>query len=139
MVGKARLRGKVCAVEADEEYEDFKDKCLFTLEELQKEDDPSEQQAVHIGSETEEIDHTICKLDESSSKTRKGKVTCVYVIGIIGLADFETHYSVLAKTNKKEQYIALKEGVPVQQEMTEATPTYFSFKVEDPNTVKVTI
>lgn len=61
MTGKARLRAKVCPVEINEKYEDFKDRCTYTTEEM-LEVDPNEFQAQHLGSEADKTDTDICKI-----------------------------------------------------------------------------
>lgn len=45
----------------------------------------------------------------------------------------------MVKTNRNDEYIMLKEGVPVASEMMEAKPKYFVVKVNDPNVTKLTI
>eukprot|EP00347_Sterkiella_histriomuscorum_P004193 403361391 len=138
MVGKARLKSKACPIKSNAKYEDFQNTCTYTAEELLAEDDPHEMIAQHMGSESEPVDSNICKLDSSDSK-RGNQITCVYVIGIIGLAEFETHYSVMVKTNKEEEVQIMKEGSPIVGEMMEATPRFYNIKINDPDAVKLTI
>lgn len=38
----------------------------------------------------------------------------------------------MLKTNKKAEYIFLKQGIPVAEEMKEAVPKYFNIKINDP-------
>ena len=46
----------------------------------------------HIGSEAEKVDSDVCKLASN------GKLSCVYVLGVLGMAEYQTHYSIMVKT-----------------------------------------
>lgn len=85
MLGKARLRAKACPININDKLEDIQKTCTYTTEELLAEDDPTEMKASHIGTEDEKIDSNICKL-ESNNEMKVPQITCVYVVGIIGLA-----------------------------------------------------
>ena len=80
----------------------------------------------HLGAESEKTNTTMCKLGfEWSLSKRVRQVSCVYVVGIIGLAPYTTHYSVLLKLNKKVEHTILAEGKPVNDEIYDNVPKYF--------------
>ena len=111
MYGKARLKSKLCQIESGAPLSSFKDSCTYSFEDL-VEEDPNEREILdHIGKESTKTDIDICKMEKPANK-RAPEVTCVWVVGIIGLAEYETHYSVLIKTNKPEEHTKLKQGAP---------------------------
>ena len=138
MFGKARLRAKVCAIQPDDTLNSFKDSCTFTQEEMLAED-PEEQIQQHIGAESEKTDTSICKMPESTTSIRNPQVTCVYAIGVIGLADFQSHFSVMVKIEKEAEHTLLREGVPAIDEIKEIEPKYFKFSINDPDVKKITV
>lgn len=77
-------------------------------------------------------------LDQTKSK-RNRQVSCVYVVGIAGLANPLTHYSVMVKLNQKVDHTVLKEGMPVNEEILELEPKYFLVSLHDPSIKKFTI
>jgi len=88
----------------------------------------------------EKPDTTICRLGENNDLVRRsGLVSCVYVVGVIGLSPAQTHYSVMVKAQHEEEPIVLREGTATTDEIKEATPKYFMFSIFDPNVIKVTI
>lgn len=95
MTGVARLKANLCAVNFTDKYEDYFKNCTYTTEDMFKMN-PDERQENHLGSETEKTNPDICKLPPSNS-SRDAQVSCVYVIGVIGAANYSTHYSVMLK------------------------------------------
>ena len=62
----------------------------------------------------------------------------MFVVGIVGLAPFQTHFSVLLKVQKEAHHTILIESVPSKDELEEATPRYFMATINNPNITKVT-
>ena len=54
--------------------------------------------------------------------SREAQVSCVYVVGVIGAAEYTTHYSVMLKVQEEEQPVVLTEGMPLVSELTENRP-----------------
>jgi hypothetical protein len=135
MIGKARLRAKLFEVNFTDTYEDFKEKCVITTEEM-LEDDPEEKTDMHIGSESEATNTTLCKLPTNES-ARDSQVSCVFVVGVLGMAEYQTHYSVLLKVESEPHHTILKEGVPVFDEAAENTPIYYRVSINNPNVTKL--
>ena len=67
MTGKARLKAELCSVSEYDDYEDFKDKCTLTLNNM-LEEDPSERTEAHIGSETQKTNTSTCYLNSKSGR-----------------------------------------------------------------------
>ena len=86
MTGKARLRAKLCPVNFTDKFDDYAKDCIFTQEEMLVED-PLERSEAHLGAESDKTNPEICKMP-SSKDSREGQVSCVFVIGIVGLAPF---------------------------------------------------
>lgn len=134
MTGAARLRAKVCEIGPNDSFDTISQKCNYTYEEMTAED-PTERTEVHIGADTYEVDHDICNKGDAS----KGQVSCVYVIGILGMAQFETHFSTSVKIEGETEYTVMKEGKPVKDEIMENDPKYFTFSIHNPIVTKLTI
>jgi hypothetical protein len=90
--------------------------------------DPNEKVMAHIGAESEKTNTSICKIGEEQVSTigkwlgigktnRSRAVSCAYVIGLAGLTEYTTHYSVMVKTQGKVVHTVLKEGKPVNDEI----------------------
>lgn len=136
MLGKARLRAKICEVSHTERYEEFKYRCAMTFMEMNKED-PEEKNEAHIGSEVLQTDTGKCKVPPEGAP-RDAQVSCVVVAAVMGMEDYVTHFSVLLKVETEVHHTLLKEGVPVFNEVKESTPYYYRATINDPAVTKVT-
>jgi hypothetical protein len=136
MTGKARLRAKLCPVKANAKYEDYVKECFFTQEDMLK-GDSEEREEAHLGEESDKTDPEMCKMP-SEKDSRTAQVSCVFVVGIVGLAPFQTHFSVMLKFNQEAHHTVMKEGVPLQGELPEATPQYYLATINNPNVTRVT-
>lgn len=61
------------------------------------------------------------------------------VVGLIGLYDWTTHYSVNLKIESVPHHTILREGVPAFDEMEERQPHYYRFTVNNPNVTRVSL
>ena len=61
MTGKARLKAKICALNFTDKYEDYKDSCTITTEQM-LEGEPKERIESHMGAESEPTNTEVCKL-----------------------------------------------------------------------------
>ena len=86
MTGMSRLRAALCPVNFTDKYEDYFKNCTFTSEDMFKAD-ANERLENHLGSETEKTDTDICKLPPANS-SRDAQVSCVFVVGVIGVAPY---------------------------------------------------
>lgn len=73
------------------------------------------------------------------NRSRERKVSCVYVVGVAGLATYTTHFSVLTKATEQVSHMILKEGEALHDEVLELEPKYFMITLNDPNISKLTI
>lgn len=90
MTGGVRVRSKLCR-----RVEPLNETCSYTQEEL-KEEQADEKIVIHEGSETERPDPKLCSPDATFGRIRNAtQAGCVYVIGVIGLANQTSHYSIM--------------------------------------------
>ena len=99
--------------------------------------DSEEKEEAHLGEESDKTDPEMCKMP-SDKDSRSGQVSCVFVVGIVGLAPFQTHFSVMLKFNQEAHHTVMKEGVPLQGELPEAIPHYYLATINNPNVTRVT-
>ena len=111
MIGSARLRSSLCEVNFTDTYDIIKTKCSMTKDDLLIVD-PNERKENHLGSEIARTNTTSCKMPPIGS-TRDAQVSCIFVVGILGMQSYQSHYSVLLKVQTEAHHTILKEGVPV--------------------------
>jgi len=105
MTGAARLKADLCAVNFTDKYEDYIKNCTYSVDDMFKADSDEKLQN-HIGIDAEKTNPDICKLPTSNS-SRDAQVSCVYVIGVIGAANYSTHYSVMLKVQEEAHPVVL--------------------------------
>jgi len=143
MVGMVGLRTKLC--HRPDDMSKLAESCNFTLAEL-KERDPDAKVMEQVGSETESPDPNICspnKLLQGDRALRAGsQAPCLYVIGVVGLHNYTSHYSVMVElldeAGSTHQTI-LSEGIPTVQVVKPKQPKHYTFSIDDPEIEKVTI
>lgn len=79
------------------------------------EEDPNEKVGYHVGYEDEAINTTMCTEFQGTD----GEVSCVYVIGLLGMATYQTHYSAMVNIVSNQTNTFLKAGKPIEAEMKE--------------------
>lgn len=143
MVGSVRLRAKLCP--RPDDISKYKTSCSFTLEEMLQED-PDEQVAQHVGSETESPDQNICSPNqflEGSSRLRENNTApCMYVLAVIGLSNYTSHYSVMVELGDesgRNHPVVLSEGLPSVAALEPNAPRYYMISIDDPDIVKLTV
>lgn len=100
-------------------------------------EDPNERKESHLGAEALATNTSMCRLPASAP--RDAQVSCVMVVGVIGLSEWTTHYSVNLKVESVPHHTILKEGVPAYDEMEERQPHYYRMTVNDPAVMKVSL
>jgi len=135
MVGSARLRSQFCEVDPVDSPVTIQEKCAMTKEFMLAED-PNERKESHLGAEALATNTSMCRLPQA---TRDAQVSCVMVVGVIGLTEWTTHYSVNLKVESQPHHTILKEGIPAYDEMEERRPLYYRVTVNDPAVTKVSM
>lgn len=80
--------------------------------------DPDEKLLRDIGSETDTPDPNMCsasRLQFGKTTVRSNQAPCIYVVGVIGLAKYTSHYSVMIEIEDDsgmKHPSVLSEGVP---------------------------
>ena len=141
MLGKARLRAKLCSVKPNDKKDHYLKTCFYTLDEMQAYD-PNEKIEYDIGSESATPDLEVCTnftTNKNGVIQRKNQPTCSYAVGLLGMARYETHYSVLVKPLYGISYSFLTEGHPFHTQIKELEKVYFRFEVLEPTTTRVMI
>jgi hypothetical protein len=143
MVGMVGLRIKLC--HRPDDMSKLAASCNLTLAEL-KEKDPGEKVMKQVGSETDSPDPNICspnKLLQAGEALRAGsQAPCLYVIGVVGLHNYTSHYSVMVELQDEAgstHQTILSEGVPTVQVVKPKQPKHYTFSIDDPEIEKVTI
>lgn len=127
MSGKARLRGKLCELSEFDTQKEMLKKCFMTTEEMFA-PDPAEKVMAHVGAEQEKTNTSACKLNsEWSLFNRDRQVSCAYIIGVVGLSPYTTHFSTLLKLNEEVKHVALREGKPQNDKILENDPKFSEF------------
>ena len=143
MTGGIRLKATLC--ERPEDMSQLQAECNFTKEQM-LEKDPDEKLLRDVGSETDSPDPNMCsanRLQFGKGTLRAGnQAPCVYLIGVIGLANYTSHYSVMVEvedaTGMKHPTV-LSEGIPQVRLVKPKRPDYFMLSIDDPDISKLTI
>ena len=107
--------------------------------------DPDEEIVFHEGKDIYIPDHNLCFPNSviSGGTIRDNKeAQCIYVIGVVGLANYTSHYSVLVELDdglSKNHPLILSEGVPSYNSISELEEKYYTVTVEDPNIKELSI
>lgn len=135
-MGAIRVRSKLCRRPAD--MSSLSLTCNYTLEEL-LEFDPEEKVMQHVGSEEESPDHGICStnkvLDQYYGTRNDNTAPCIYVIGVLGLSNYTSHYSIMVELEDdsgKNHPVVLSEGTPQLAEIKLKQSRYFMISIDDP-------
>lgn len=99
-----------------------------------------------MGSAEETPDHNICAggqdLTGPDGLYSRTEAHCIYVVGIIGLANYTSHFSVMVELIDpvgKNHPILLSEGVPQLSTADAKEAKFFMITVDDPNIKKLKI
>jgi hypothetical protein len=72
-----------------------------------------------------------------ANSSRGAQVSCVYVIGIIGAANYTTHYSVMMRVQEEERPVVMGESKAITGEIKENRPYYAMVSIHNPNVTKI--
>lgn len=149
MVGMVGLRMKLC--HRPDDMSKLAASCNLTLAEL-TETYPDEKVMEQVGSETDSPDPNICSPNKLLQGDEKDKVDkalragsqapCLYVIGVVGLHNYTSHYSVMVELQDEAgstHQTILSEGIPAVQVVKPKQPKHYTFSIDDPEIEKVTI
>jgi hypothetical protein len=136
MIGSVRVKSKLCV--RPQQMSLLEKQCNYTLEEL-LEEDPDEKILMHIDDEIESPDHNICSRnsatdDDEYSFRQDGNAPCIYVIGVIGLTDYTSQYSIMIQLEDESGQnhpIMLSEGVPSVAMLKPQDYKYYMLSVDD--------
>ena len=142
MTGGIKLRTKLCS--KPENMKLLIESCNITLEEI-SEPNPDEKIEYHVASDLESPDPNICSpqfLDSSKTLRSQNEAPCIYVIGVLGLDNYTSHFSVMVelvdKTGRNHPII-LSEGIPQTAQLPMNTPKYYMVSIDDENITKLSL
>jgi hypothetical protein len=99
MSGSIRVRAKLCR--RPEDNIDLQSACNITFEEISS-PDPDESVFSGEGNELDTPDHNMCfpnQLLFDQKLQRNNSASCIYVIGVLGLSSYTSHYSLIVQLN----------------------------------------
>lgn len=144
MSGSVRLNAKLCPKPND--MSDLESSCNLTKQEMLAFDPEEKLVKQEVGSEEEIPDHNICAggeaLDVLQKLNSKTEAHCIYVVGVIGLANYTSHFSVMVELTDpagKNHPVLLSEGIPQLATLKQHEPKFFMITLDDPNISKLKI